>query len=134
MLDLSKIKVKKSKDLRREVPEKILFGIGCHGSKIVPIYASGPCVEQEVYEGLTDDWDYIMPNQPEDDGLWVWEGFVHYAVSSDGECDGAEFDNGKWREPTSDEWYSIMKNRNPWESRIHELYPEEPLGENETWI
>lgn len=126
--------LKDLKNSKLEEPEKILFAISYHGRHVCPIYASGKCVEQEVYEGLTDTWDNIMSDQPEDEGLWVWEGIVYYTTDYYGEVDGPEFDKGKWRLPTPEEWFSISQNKSPWESRAHEFYLEETLKENESWI
>ncbi len=108
--------------------EKILFAIDGRG-QILPMYASGPCVEWHVYEDTEADWNMNigLAGIPAGPGFFVWEGTPQPEYeSADAEAGGGgsyligyEYGN-TWRPLDQLEWLSLMEGVCPWSSRKKE--------------
>lgn len=110
--------------------ERLMF-VATPIGQLFPMFAQGKYSEVEFYEfGTEHDWVEEVPAPPSI-GLWVWE----YKPSGgnydswNGDFDGVQIDNGKWRALTSLEWHFIQNGENPWvpliESEVHEARKEE---------
>lgn len=57
-------------------------------------------------------------HEPEDYGVWIWEGYIEDIVYPSTPDSATEYDveyNGEYRKPTKDEWAAIMNNTCPFE-------------------
>jgi len=73
-------------------------------------YTRGGYIEQDAVDGCLTvsalSSDHPSPNH----GIWVWEGKFDVLDDIYDSMEGF----GVWRVPTSEEWSSIISNKNPW--------------------
>jgi hypothetical protein len=86
-----------------------------HGGGCILWYIGGSLANEIEECGLYQLSDLGLDDAPP--GISVWEGtFVWQRGPYEHPNDGDMLPSGKFREPTPEEWFWIIGNRNPWDA------------------
>lgn len=117
MGDLTDLFKEKPKNpYRYQGPDLAMLVVGHDGGDSLLYCVSGESIENDLDGfGVATAELLVGSDPPGEPGVHVWEGKVKW-YNSHNPDEGAEsdYEDGKWRKPTPEEWGTLMKGERPW--------------------